>query len=66
MKIGIVGGSIAGCFAAILLQKEGYDVTVFERSKTELVGRGGGVGTTSALLKQLQKEGILPEEFPLL
>lgn len=64
MRIGIVGGSIAGCFAAILLRKEGYEVTVFERSKTELVGRGGGVGTTSALLKQLQEENILTKEFP--
>lgn len=64
MKIGIIGGSIAGCFAAILLRKEGHEVTVFERSKTALVGRGGGVGTIITLLKQLQEEGILKEEFP--
>ena len=48
MKIGIVGGSIAGCSAAILLSKEGYEVTVFERSNKSLVGRGGGIGTTPA------------------
>lgn len=64
MKIGIIGGSIAGCFAAILLRKEGHEVTIFERSNTALVGRGGGVGTIIALLKQLQEEGILKEEFP--
>ncbi len=64
MKIGIMGGSIAGCFATILLRKEGHEVTVFERSKKELVGRGGGVGAIISLMKQLQEERILEEDFP--
>jgi 2-polyprenyl-6-methoxyphenol hydroxylase-like FAD-dependent oxidoreductase len=64
MKIGIVGGSIAGCTAAILLRKEGHRVSIFERSGTTLVGRGGGIGTLPELLDQLIREGILSENFP--
>ncbi|MDU8885520.1 NAD(P)-binding protein [Yeosuana sp. MJ-SS3] len=63
MKIGVVGGSIAGCSAAILLLKEGYDVTVFERSNTSLVGRGGGIGTPSELIKQIKQDGLIPDDF---
>lgn len=64
MKIGIVGGSIAGCSAAILLSKAGYEVTVFERSSKSLVGRGGGIGTTPALLQQLKEDGLIDRDFP--
>ena len=64
MKIGIVGGSIAGCTAAILLRKEGHRVVIFERSKKTLVGRGGGIGTLPTLLDQLIKEGMISENFP--
>lgn len=64
MKIGIVGGSIAGCTAAILLRQAGHRVIVFERSTTTLVGRGGGIGTLPALLHQLIAEGMISENFP--
>lgn len=64
MKIGIVGGSIAGCSAAILLRKEGHRVVIFERSQKSLVGRGGGIGTLPTLLEHLIKEGMLSENFP--
>ena len=63
MKIGIVGGSIAGCSAAILLMKEGHEVTVFERSNKTLVGRGGGIGTTPSLMEQIRTEGLIRGEF---
>ncbi len=64
MKIGIVGGSIAGCSAANLLRKEGHRVVILERSKKTLVGRGGGIGTLPTLLDQLIVEGMLSENFP--
>jgi len=63
MKIGIVGGSIAGCSAAILLLKEGYEVTVFERSDKNLVGRGGGIGTLPSLMEELMNDGVINESF---
>ena len=63
MKIGIVGGSIAGCSAAILLLKEGHEVTVFERSNKTLVGRGGGIGTTATLMAQIRNDGLIKGDF---
>ena len=42
LKLGIVGGSIAGCSAAILLGREGHNVRVLERSRGGLVGRDWG------------------------
>lgn len=43
LKAGIVGGSLAGLFSAILLQMDGHDVTVYERSARGLAGRGAGL-----------------------
>ena len=63
MKIGIVGGSIAGCSAAILLSKEGHDIMVFERSKKPLVGRGGGIGTIPSLMYEIHNAGMTGDDF---
>lgn len=63
MRIGIVGGSIAGCSAAFLLAKEGHEVSVFERSRKALVGRGGGIGTLPTIIDQLKGEGLLNKDF---
>jgi len=63
MRIGIVGGSIAGCSAAKLLLREGHDVDVFERSSKALVGRGGGIGTTTATLDAILNEGLIDNEL---
>ena len=63
MKICIVGGSIAGCTASFLLSKDGHDVTIFERSRKPLVGKGGGLGTLPALIEQLKSEGLISEDF---
>jgi 2-polyprenyl-6-methoxyphenol hydroxylase-like FAD-dependent oxidoreductase len=43
LKIVIVGGSLGGLFAAALLHAAGHEVTVFERSKHGLDGRGAGL-----------------------
>ena len=66
LKIGIVGGSIAGCSAAILLRRAGHDVTIFERSKGQLQGRGGGIVTPTTTLDQLIEEDIIDANFPYL
>ena len=39
----VVGGSIGGLTTALLLRRLGFDVEVFERTPTELDGRGGGI-----------------------
>jgi 2-polyprenyl-6-methoxyphenol hydroxylase-like FAD-dependent oxidoreductase len=57
LKIGIVGGSLAGLFSAILLQMDGHDVTVYERSARGLAGRGAGLVGQSDLFKVLRAIG---------
>lgn len=39
----VVGGSIGGLTAALLLRRLGFRVSVFERTPTSLDGRGGGI-----------------------
>jgi len=63
MNIGIVGGSIAGCSAAILLSREGHNVMVYERSNKALLGRGGGIGTIPLLMSEISKAGMIGDDF---
>lgn len=64
LNIGIVGGSIAGCSAAILLGRAGHNVQVFERSRGNLVGRGGGIGTPGAVFDALVEQDVIDVDFP--
>ena len=43
-RVGIVGGSIGGLTAALVLRDLGCEVDVFERSGTALEARGAGIG----------------------
>jgi glycine/D-amino acid oxidase-like deaminating enzyme len=45
MRVGIIGGSIAGCATAALPHRADHDVTIFERSESGLVSRGAGIAT---------------------
>lgn len=60
----VVGGSIGGLFAANLLARSGWDVTVAERSRDALSGRGAGIVTHPALLRALERAGV-PAGTPL-
>jgi 2-polyprenyl-6-methoxyphenol hydroxylase-like FAD-dependent oxidoreductase len=54
----IVGGSIAGLFAAAFLRRIGWQVDIYERSSVELVGRGVGIFAAHfELLEALDKCG---------
>jgi 2-polyprenyl-6-methoxyphenol hydroxylase-like FAD-dependent oxidoreductase len=64
MRIGIIGGSIAGCAAAALLHRSGHDVTVFERSESGLVSRGAGILMVSASWQDMTARGILDGTVP--
>ena len=58
-RIAIAGGSIGGLTAACLLRDAGHDVTVFERSSTELEQRGAGIGLLEASSRYLtERAGI--------
>jgi flavin-dependent dehydrogenase len=65
-RIGIIGGSIAGCACAILLQKLGATVTVFERTATSLDGRGAGITLPQALLSQCVAQDLFDADIPYL
>jgi 2-polyprenyl-6-methoxyphenol hydroxylase-like FAD-dependent oxidoreductase len=53
----VIGGSLGGLFAASLLSKAGWTVTVYERSKGGLDSRGAGLGTTLELAETMRRAG---------
>jgi 2-polyprenyl-6-methoxyphenol hydroxylase-like FAD-dependent oxidoreductase len=54
----IVGGSMSGLFAALMLQRRGWDVDVFERVETELASRGAGILAQAELIAHLGALGF--------
>ncbi len=70
LTVGIVGGSLAGLFAAVMLQRDGHKVTIHERSARGLGGRGAGLVPQIDLftilrrmdLEELAKVGVLAKE----
>jgi 2-polyprenyl-6-methoxyphenol hydroxylase-like FAD-dependent oxidoreductase len=55
----VIGGSIAGLFVAAFLRRAGWRVDVYERSATELVGRGAGIFASHfELLEALEALGL--------
>ena len=62
-KAVVVGGSIGGLTAALLLRDGGWDVDVFERSTGVLEGRGGGIVLHPATIRYLvERAGVAPAE----
>ena len=58
----IIGDSLGGLFAGLLLRQAGWDVTVFERSTGDLAGRGVGIGTHVELFAVMRRLGITIDE----
>ena len=63
-RIAIVGGSIAGCSAAIALGRDGHDVRVFERSSKKLQDRGAGIVIPAPLFESLKQQQWLDKDTP--
>ena len=59
----IVGGSMSGLLAALLLRRAGWDVDVFERVESELAGRGAGIVAQPDLIETLRRLGIDATDF---
>lgn len=57
-RILIIGGSIGGLFAAVLLHRAGFDVTVTERSVKGLEGRGAGLVAQQEVFAILREVGV--------
>jgi len=63
-RIAVVGGSIAGCAAAVELSRAGHKVKVFERSATELVSQGAGIIARAEVFRGMVARNLLPEDHP--
>jgi 2-polyprenyl-6-methoxyphenol hydroxylase-like FAD-dependent oxidoreductase len=64
MRVGVIGGSIAGCATAALLHRAGHDVIVFERSESDLVSRGAGILVLSAVWQDMMAHGLIDAALP--
>jgi 2-polyprenyl-6-methoxyphenol hydroxylase-like FAD-dependent oxidoreductase len=65
-RVAIVGGSIAGCAAAIALHRAGCEVTIYERSHHDLRDRGYGIGIPLPPRERLVAAGYLDPDTPAL
>jgi 2-polyprenyl-6-methoxyphenol hydroxylase-like FAD-dependent oxidoreductase len=54
----VIGGSMSGLLAAIMLWRRGFIVDVFERVESELSGRGAGIVAQSELIAHLKALGL--------
>jgi 2-polyprenyl-6-methoxyphenol hydroxylase-like FAD-dependent oxidoreductase len=61
-RIAIVGGSIAGCSAAIALGKNGHEVRIFERTSQKLQDRGAGIVIPAPLFEYLTERQWLDKD----
>lgn len=64
LRIGIVGGSIAGCTTAIAALRAGLQPKVFEQSSSPLRERGAGLGIPTATCLALRDQGYMDDGFP--
>jgi 2-polyprenyl-6-methoxyphenol hydroxylase-like FAD-dependent oxidoreductase len=56
----VIGGSMSGLFAALLLRHRGWTVDVYERVEGELAGRGAGIVAQTETRAVLRSLGIEP------
>jgi len=57
-RAAVIGGSMSGLFAAILLHRSGWEVDLYEQSPAELAGRGAGIITHEGLNVTLNAAGL--------
>jgi 2,6-dihydroxypyridine 3-monooxygenase len=59
-RVVVMGGSVGGLTAALVLRDAGCDVRVYERSSAALQARGAGIAALEATLRYLTERGGRP------
>lgn len=59
----VVGGSLGGLFAGLLLRQAGWQVDLYERAAGELSGRGAGIVVQPTLIDRLRALGLDPADL---
>jgi 2-polyprenyl-6-methoxyphenol hydroxylase-like FAD-dependent oxidoreductase len=54
----VIGGSMSGLLAALMLRRRGWQADVYERVAGELAGRGAGIVAQPTLIAHLQALGL--------
>jgi 2-polyprenyl-6-methoxyphenol hydroxylase-like FAD-dependent oxidoreductase len=62
----VIGGSMSGLLAAIMLQRRGWTVDVFERVESELAGRGAGIVAQTELIARLKALDLETKDLGIL
>jgi len=63
MKVTIVGGSIGSLVTGLSMLKRGFDVNIFERSPSEMQGRGAGLVIQPGLKDFIVDNGLSTENL---
>ena len=58
----VIGGSMSGLFAGLLLRQRGFEVDIYERVESELAGRGAGIVAQPVVAETLR--GARPRHRP--
>jgi 2-polyprenyl-6-methoxyphenol hydroxylase-like FAD-dependent oxidoreductase len=54
----VVGGSMSGLLAGIMLHRRGWDVDIYERVEGQLAGRGAGIVAQTELIARMKALGL--------
>jgi 2-polyprenyl-6-methoxyphenol hydroxylase-like FAD-dependent oxidoreductase len=65
LRAHIIGGSLGGLMAGLILRRRGWRVDIHERSATPLSGRGAGIVSHPVLLDALAEAGVAVEAASL-
>ncbi|MFE0058962.1 FAD-dependent monooxygenase, partial [Streptomyces sp. NPDC059003] len=64
-RVAVVGGSVAGCAAALAAHRGGADeITVYERASVRLADRGVGLAVHNSRYVELESAGYLDADMP--
>ena len=62
-RVLVIGGSMSGLFAGLMLRRRGFHVDICERVDSELAGRGAGIVAQPLVLRTLRELGLSGENL---